>query len=47
MDAVVLVECSQIRDKCNLKDLIDLGGAEDWRLVCRSIRGAACYILIH
>jgi hypothetical protein len=47
MDAVVLVECSQIRDECHLKDLIDLGGAEDWRLVCRGIRGAACYILLH
>jgi hypothetical protein len=41
MDAVVMVECSQIRDECHLKDLIDLGGAEDWRLVCRGIRGAA------
>src|SRR5215210_8793266 len=40
VDGVVLVECGQIRDKSHRKELIDLGGAEDWRPFCRGIRGA-------
>ncbi len=31
VDAFVLVECGQACDKCHRKDLIDLGGAEDWQ----------------
>jgi hypothetical protein len=41
---IMIIKSSKVRYKRHRKELVDLGGAQNWGFVCSNIRGMVCHI---